>query len=192
MGGLIGVGVSLINLFLSGPLLTFAWRARGYLADATAVDLTRDADGLARALADLGNAGRGVPGTAWLELLLIVDGAGGVGTAAGRVPRLSDTGFVASPAPSTSKRLERLRAMGADTPAPVSRRRLLDPTGRPAHHRLAIFVLILILVPLIAVMAVLLVIAVALITYLVAVAAFVILALVAGPIHDLLRGLAGR
>ena len=25
-GGLIGVGVSLINLFLSGPLLTFAWR----------------------------------------------------------------------------------------------------------------------------------------------------------------------
>ena len=49
MGGLIGIGVSLINLFLSGPLLTFAWRSRGYLADATSVDLTRDPDGLARA-----------------------------------------------------------------------------------------------------------------------------------------------
>jgi Zn-dependent protease with chaperone function len=192
MGGFIGVGVSLINLFLSGPLLTFAWRARGYLADATAVDLTRDADGLARALSDLGDAGRGVPGTAWLELLLVVDGSGGGQTPAGRVPRLSDTGLVVSLAPSTAKRLERLRAMGADTPTPADRRRLLDPTGRPVHHRLAIFVLILILVPLIALLAVLLVIAVALLVYLVAFAAFVILAIVAGPIHDFLRGLAGR
>jgi Zn-dependent protease with chaperone function len=192
MGGFIGVGVSLINLFLSGPLLTFAWRARAYLADASSVDLTRDPDGLAHALTALGNAGHGVPGTAWLELLLVVDSDGGSATPAGRVPRLSDTGLVPSLAPSTSKRLERLRAMGADTPTPESRRRLLDPTGRPAHHRLAIAVLILILVPLIALMAVLLVIAVALITYLVAFAAFVILALVAGPIHDFLRGLAGR
>lgn len=191
MGGFIGVGVSLINLFLSGPLLTFAWRARGYLADATAVDLTRDADGLARALADLGDAGSGVPGTAWLELLLVVDGAAGGHAPAGRLPRLSDTGLVVSLAPSTSSRLQRLRAMGADTPSPGPRR-LLDPTGRPAHHRLAIFVLILILVPLIALMAVLVVIAVALLVYLVAFAAFVILALVAGPIHDVLRGLAGR
>ena len=192
MGGFIGVGVSLINLFLSGPLLTFAWRARGYLADATAVDLTRDADGLARALSALGDAGHGVPGTAWLELLLVVDGAGGGQTPAGRVPRLSDTGLVVSLAPSTTERLERLREMGADTPTPRSPIRLLDPAGRPVHHRLAIFVLILILVPLIALMAVLLVVAVALLVYLVAFAAFVILALVAGPINDFLRGLAGR
>jgi Zn-dependent protease with chaperone function len=192
MGGFIGVGVSLINLFLSGPLLTFAWRARGYLADATAVDLTRDADGLARALSELGDRGQGVSGTAWLELLLVVDGAGGGQVPAGRLPRLSDTGLVTSLAPSTSKRLERLRAMGADAPTPTSRTRLLDPTGRPVHHRLAIFVLILILGPLVALLAVLLVVAVALLVYLVAFAAFVILALVAGPIHDFLRGLAGR
>ncbi len=192
MGGFITVGVSLINLFLSGPLLTFAWRARAYLADATAVDLTRDADGLARGLGELGNGGDGVPGTAWLELLLVVDGAGGGTTPAGRMPRLSDTGLVVSLAPSIAKRLERLRAMGADTPSPRSPIRLLDPAGRPVHHRLAIFVLVLILVPLIALLAVLLVIAVALLVYLVAFAAFVILALVAGPINDFLRGLAGR
>src|SRR6478672_1565311 len=42
MGGLIGVGVSLINLFLAGPLLVFAWRPRVHLGDATAVDLTRN------------------------------------------------------------------------------------------------------------------------------------------------------
>ena len=66
------------------------------------------------------------------------------------------------------------------------------PTGRPVHHRIAIAVLILVLAPIVALLAVLLVIAVALIVYLVAFAAFVILAIVAGPIHDLLRGLAGR
>ncbi len=105
------------------------------------------------------------------------DGAGGGQTPAGRVPRLSDTGLV---------RLARavdLEAAGA--PARHGRRsppprttpiRLLDPSGRPVHHRLAIFVLVLILVPLIALVAVLLVIAVALLVYLVAFAAFVILA----------------
>ena len=82
--------------------------------------------------------------------------------------------------------------MGADTPTPRPDPARLDPTGRPVHHRLAIFVLILILVPLIALLAVLVVVAVALLVYLVAIAAFVILALVAGPIHDFLRGLAGR
>ena len=192
MGGFIGVGVSLINLFLAGPLLTFAWRSRGYLADATAVDLTRNADGLARALTDLESAGQGVPGTAWLELLLVVDGAGGGGTPAGRLPRLSDTGLVVSLAPSTSKRLARLRAMGADTPPTDGAMRPAVATGRPVQHRLAIAAVILVLAPLIALLAVLLLVAVALIVYLVAFAAFVILALVAGPIHDLLRGLAGR
>jgi hypothetical protein len=192
MGGFIGIGVSRINLFLSGPLLTYAWRSRGYLADATSVDLTRDPDGLARALTVLGSAGGGVPGTAWLELLLVVDGAGGGSTPAGRVPRLSDTGLVVSLAPSTSKRLARLRAMGADAPVPSAAPRAAASTGRPVHHRIAIAVLIVILAPIVALLAVLLVIAVALIVYLVAFAAFVILAIVAGPIHDLLRGLAGR
>ena len=192
MGGFIGIGASLINLFLSGPLLTFAWRTRGYLADATAVDLTRDPDGLARALIALGSAGRGVPGTAWLELLLVVDSGSGGTTPAGRVPRLSDTGLVFSLAPSTSRRLARLRAMGADAVAPGDASPPLRPARRPVHHRLAIAALVLVLVPLVALLAVLVIIAVSLLVYLVAFAAFVILALVAGPIHDVLRGLAGR
>jgi Zn-dependent protease with chaperone function len=188
MGGIIGVGVAFINLFLSGPLLTFAWRSRGYLADATAVDLTRDPDGLARALPKLGGGGTDAPGAAWLELLLVVAGGGG-GAKGGRgVPHLSDSGLVVSIAPPTSKRLARLRAMGADSPAP-------EPGATSAarvRRRFPTWLAVLIIAPLVALVAVLAVVAVVLIVYLVAIAAFIILAVVAGPIHDLLRSLAGR
>ncbi len=51
---------------------------------------------------------------------------------------------------------------------------------------------ILILAPLIALVGVLALVAVVLIVYLVAIAAFIVLTVVAGPIHELLRGLAGR
>ena len=193
MGGLIGVGVSLINLFLSGPLLTFAWRSRGYLADATAVELTRDPDGLARALEDIGAGGRSVPGTAWLELLLLVEGDGG-STEPGRLPRLSDSGLSTSLAPPLSKRLGRLRAMGAASVAPDAprdrERSVRGPTD--VRRRLPLAILLIVIVPLIATLAVLLAIAVVLIVYLVAFAAFAVLAIVAGPIHELLRSLAGR
>ena len=199
MGGLITIGISLINLFLSGPLLTFAWRSRGYLADATAVDLTRDPDGLARGLTKLASGGRDVPGTAWLELLLVVGGGSGGWTAAGGVPRLSGSGLTVSLAPPVDKRLRRLRAMGAsveDTaPSGLERVRASVLGGKPTpapRRRLGIWLLILILTPLVALVAVLLVIAIALIVYLVAIAAFVVLAVVAGPLHDVLRGLAGR
>ena len=181
MGGFITIGISMINLFLAGPLLTFAWRSRGYLADATAVDLTRNPDGLARGLTKLASSGRNVPGTAWLELLLVVGGGSGGRTPTGGVPRLSDSGLTVSLAPPVDKRLARLRAMGAsvaDTTAP--------------RRRFGQGLLIVILAPLVALVAVLLVIAIALIVYLVAIAAFVVLAIVAGPLHDLLRGVAGR
>jgi len=198
MGGLITIGISLINLFLTGPLMTFAWRSRGYLADATAVDLTRDPDGLARGLEKLASGGRDVPGTAWLELLLVVGGGSGGRTPAGSVPRLSDSGLTVSLAPPVDKRLARLRALGAS----VAHTTALNPFRRPISTPVGVMVvpgprfgkavLIVILTPLVALMAVLLVIAVALIVYLVAFAAFVVLAIVAGPLHDVLRGLAGR
>ena len=189
MGGLIGVGVALINLFLSGPLLTFAWRSRGYLADATAVELTRDADGLARALTALGGEGRSVPGTAWLELLLVVGGSSG-GSPAGRLPRLSDSGLATSLAPPLKKRLARLRAMGASSVPPSAPSGLRERAR--GRSRLPIALLLIVIIPLIALLAVLLAIAVVLIVYLVAFAAFVVLAIVAGPLHELLRSLAGR
>jgi Zn-dependent protease with chaperone function len=203
MGGFIGIGVGIINLFLSGPLLAFAWRSRGYLADATAVDLTRDPEGLARALPKLGG-GSNTPGPGWLELLLVVSGAGvrsGPGT---RIPMLSDSGLAMSLVPPVANRVRRLRAMGgfaldrggataasaAETPALPAETR---PTARPAATigRFPRWLGILILAPVFALVGVLLVIVAALIVYLVALAAFIILSLVAGPIHELLRGLAG-
>ena len=45
-----------------GPLIALLWRARRYLADATAVQLTRYPDGLARALQRLGDKGAAIPG----------------------------------------------------------------------------------------------------------------------------------
>jgi Zn-dependent protease with chaperone function len=192
MGGLIGIGVSLINLFLAGPLLTFAWRSRGYLADATAVELTRDPDGLARALERLGDSGRDVPGTAWLELLLVVSRSGGGTPVAGTLPRLSDSGLVVSLVPSVAKRLARLRAMGADAVAPSGQPFAARSTPPAPHRRFATWLLVLIIAPLVALIGILLVIATALLVYLVALAAFIVLAIVAGPLHELLRGLAGR
>ncbi len=190
MGGIIGLGVAFINLFLSGPLLTFAWRSRGYLADATAVDLTRDADGLAGALGKLGSANRSLPGTAWLELLLVVGGGGGSRSDNG-TPRLSDSGLMVSLAPPVAKRLARLRAMGASGPSPTTAVST-PPSGRVTSRRFPAWLGILILAPLVALLGILMLFAVVLIVYLVAIAAFIILTVVAGPVHELLRGLAGR
>jgi hypothetical protein len=47
---------SLATMLCLGPLLTAAWRARRFLADATAVQLTRDPNGLAHALQRLDRA----------------------------------------------------------------------------------------------------------------------------------------
>ena len=49
----------------------------------------------------------------------------------------------------------------------------------------------MIVVPLLAVAGVLAIVAAALIVYLAAIAAFIVLAVVAGPLHEILRGLAG-
>ena len=78
-------------------------------------------------------------GTAWLELLLVVDDGQAVGAkVAGAVPRLSDSGLVVSLAPPVDKRLARLRAMGADTPAPSDAPRAAAPTGRPRPARMRV------------------------------------------------------
>jgi Zn-dependent protease with chaperone function len=198
MGGVMTVGVSIINLFLSGPLLTFAWRSRGYLADAAAVDLTRNPDALARALRALSEAGTGLPGCGWLELLLVVGGGGGRGArTVGGVPSLSDTGFATSLAPPVLNRLARLRALGAQEPAETDVTEGMTARGQravvdPGRRRFPGWLAIVIIGPLIAIVGVLLVIALALMVYLAALAAFIVLAIIAGPLHELLRGLAGR
>lgn len=60
------------TLFLLGWLLAFTWRTRRYLADATAVQLTRYPDGLARALATLGKIGSVAPQARAFDFLFIV------------------------------------------------------------------------------------------------------------------------
>ncbi len=198
MGGFIGVGMSVINLFFAGPLLVLAWRSRGYLADATAVELTRNPDALARALRTLGD-GRGLPGSAWLELLLVVGGTVGAKRAPGGRTTLSDTGLATSLSPPVWKRLARLVAMGAEpdpaVPAPVPRITSSTPsdpgTATARRRRLPTALLAVIIVPLMAVAGVLAVVAAALIVYLAAFAAFIVLVIVAGPLHEILRGLAG-
>ncbi len=55
-----------------GPLIAATWRARKYLADATAVQLTRYPDGLARGLARLATADDAIPGAAWSSHLFVV------------------------------------------------------------------------------------------------------------------------
>ena len=79
-------------------------------------------------------------------------------------------------------------------PAPPSRLARAGATivaARP-HRRVLGCLAIAIIAPLAALIGVLLVVALALIVWLTALAAFVILAVVAGPIHELLRGVAGR
>ena len=129
-----------------------------------------------------------MPGTAWLELLLVVGGSSG-GSPTAALPRLSDSGLATSLAPPLTKRLGRLRAMGASS-VPSSAPSLRERTR--GRSRLPIALLLIVIIPLIALLAVLLAVAVVLIVYLVAFAAFVVLAIVAGPLHELLRSLAGR
>jgi len=62
----------LLSLFILGPLVTLLLRSRRRLADATAVQLTRNPDGLACALVHLVQEAHTVPNAGWAEMLFIV------------------------------------------------------------------------------------------------------------------------
>jgi len=64
--------LSLVTLFLLGPLIGAAWRNRRRLADSTAVQLTRNPTGLARGLIHLSEIGDLMPGAGWGDLVFIV------------------------------------------------------------------------------------------------------------------------
>jgi Zn-dependent protease with chaperone function len=67
---------------LLGPSLGLLWRTREYLADASAVQLTRNPDGLAGALRKLKEVGSAVPGGERAAHLFLVSPAGGSGDGA--------------------------------------------------------------------------------------------------------------
>ena len=101
----------LVTEFFLEPLVALAWRQRKYMADATAVQLTRDPDGLAAALTAIADQPQGIaPWTAHLA----VAGNGGVGGPFGAsfVPIF----------PSAERRVRALVRMGAHAREPRRRR----------------------------------------------------------------------
>jgi Zn-dependent protease with chaperone function len=68
--------LSLLIMVLLQPALALLWRTRRYLADATAVQLTRNPDGLARGFTALVREGSGIPGGKWATPLFVIGAEG--------------------------------------------------------------------------------------------------------------------
>jgi hypothetical protein len=101
MTGFLG---AIVNLFLLGPLLSLAWRQRKYMADATAVRLTRDPDTLAGALEQMTKQ-RSAPLAAWAAHMSVTDHNGRQSGVFG--------GSAVPMFPSIDRRLRALVTMGA-------------------------------------------------------------------------------
>ena len=72
--GLAKTALMVMSFALLGPLLAWTWRTRRLQADATAVQLTRNPDGIARGLQGLLARGGGIRGGAWADHLFVVGG----------------------------------------------------------------------------------------------------------------------
>lgn len=64
-----------LNLLL-GPCMALVWRTRRYLADASAIQLTRNPDGLANALQRLSQDNTAIPGSVWASHLFVMNPKG--------------------------------------------------------------------------------------------------------------------
>jgi Zn-dependent protease with chaperone function len=95
--------------FLVGPLIALLWRSRCYLADATAVQLTRNPDGVARGLQGLASKGAMIPGSQWVAHLFII----GAETAKEHGESAFGAVSFITLRPPLSHRFEQLRALGA-------------------------------------------------------------------------------
>jgi Zn-dependent protease with chaperone function len=74
----IGVEITLwvFLQILLGPCMALLWRTRRYLADASAVEFTRDPDALATALQSLSEDTNAIPGGEWASHLFVVNPKG--------------------------------------------------------------------------------------------------------------------
>jgi Zn-dependent protease with chaperone function len=108
--------------FVVAPLMALVWRSRRYLADATAVQLTRNPDGLAKGLASLSAKGGIVPGGSWASPLFIIGpqgrSFGAAGASGGGL--MGDEFGVFAFDPPISRRIARLRQQGATVDLAVS------------------------------------------------------------------------
>ena len=179
---------ALVTLMAVGPLAALAWRSRRYLADATAVQLTRDPDALARALAHLAREATAIPGAGWASHLFVVWPKGSGGDGSDSEPSM---GFgIVSFQPSLERRLRRLQRMGAhleqaggDPAAALQPRSHLSP-----NQRLGCALVLLILAPLALLMIGLLLAAAALsVLVSLAIDGLFFFGLVMAPLHALLR-----
>jgi Zn-dependent protease with chaperone function len=103
---------------LTDPLTSLLWRRRRFLADASAVQLTRFPSGLAFALRRLAEIEAPLPGGPWASFLFAAGPRRGIGGSpiAGFGRETALVGIDCLPDPYT--RIERLRRMGADVPRP--------------------------------------------------------------------------
>jgi len=100
-----------VSTMLLGPLLALTWRRRKYMADATAVRLTRDPEALATALLKM--SGTAVQGafSAWTSHMSVVPDSG-------LRSKSLFSGSAVAMSPSYEKRLLALRKMGAQQTMP--------------------------------------------------------------------------
>lgn len=153
--------------FVLGPLLALAWRQRKYMADATAVRLTRDPDTLGAALEKLAAAGGGratlAPSVAHLSVVQM-----------GSAPGLFGGGVVPM-YPSLDRRLRALAALGAHLDR--------EPSRMPLRH-------VLIAAPLIGILCIVITILVPLLAYLSLAVSLFFTAMPVSLLHVILRALA--
>ena len=116
---MLGFFGGIVSLLVFGPLLSLAWRQRKYMADATAVRLTRDPDTLASALEKMSAHGGGSPLGKWTAHLAVAAGAGS---------RSMMTGSFLPMLPSADQRLRALRKLGATLTLPTQ--------SMPLKHRM--------------------------------------------------------
>jgi Zn-dependent protease with chaperone function len=64
------------NTVLLGPCMAMVWRTRRYLADASAIELTRNPDALAGALERLAQDNSAIPGGSWATHLFVINPQG--------------------------------------------------------------------------------------------------------------------
>jgi Zn-dependent protease with chaperone function len=150
---LLRMQVAMFRITFVGPLLMRVWRTRRYLADATGVELTRNPDGLARALTYLAEHRAVVPGGQWFSHLFIVGPEAGRGSEGMGKTWAQELAGVPSH-PGIPQRVHRLEAQGAAIrrDAPETRRRPERPHSRLSGLRAGVLGLAgaIVMVPLMA------------------------------------------
>jgi Zn-dependent protease with chaperone function len=148
--------------FVLGSMISFAWRQRKYMADATAVQLTRDPDTLGRALEKLSAAGSGTLAR-WANHLGIAHSGHAKSFMGAMVPMF----------PSLDRRLAALRKLGAT---------LTRAPKQPIPLKT-----LLIIVPLLSIAGVLMIVLLPLLAYVSAALSMLFTGLPVGIVHVLLR-----